>query len=311
LAAFRGNETTPAWVEDLGIYLPDRSTTLQTHLDAIRERQQNLLDIERQAGLSLTRVKEINRHIASGMAMAQQAKHQLAEANLRLVMHVARNYRNSGITLSDLIQEGNLGLIKAIDKFDYRRGYKFSTYAYWWIRQAITRPIADKKRLIRVPVHVTERLNKLRQISRELSQETGQPPKLEDLAERSGLSCDKISELLSTPPDPISLASPVGKDEDTELEDLLENVASEAPTESIINAALSSEIEKLLTVLEPREARVLALRFGIGTDNEQTLGEIGRQFEVSRERVRQIEARALNKLRAVEGAEYLKAFLEN
>lgn len=311
LKTFKGNETNPAWVDELAIYVTDRSAILQENLDAIVCLQQKLGDIEQQAGLLIAELKESNRRIAGGLAMAQQAKHHLAEANLRLVMHVARNYRNSGITLADLIQEGNLGLMKAIDKFDYRRGYKFSTYAYWWIRQAITRSIADKKRLIRVPVHVTERLNKIRQISRDLLQETGQPPRLEDLVERSGLTQDKISELLAMPPDPVSLASPVGKDGDTELEDLLENVATTAPSDSTIKDSLRSEIQKLLTILEPREAKVLAMRFGIGTDDEQTLGEIGRQFEVSRERIRQIESRALNKLRAVAGTDQLKVFLES
>ena len=311
LKAFKGNETNTAWVDELAIYVTDRSTILQDNLDAIAFLQQKLAEIEQQAGLPLTQLKEVNRRIAGGLAMAQQAKHQLAEANLRLVMHVARNYRNSGITLADLIQEGNLGLMKAIDKFDYRRGYKFSTYAYWWIRQAITRSIADKKRLIRVPVHVTERLNKIRQISRDLLQETGQPPRLEDLVERSGLAQDKVSELLAMPPDPVSLASPVGKEGDTELEDLIESSTTIAPSESTVSESLRSEIQKLLTVLEPREAKVLAMRFGIGTDDEQTLGEIGRQFEVSRERIRQIESRALNKLRAVAGADHLKAFLES
>ncbi|MFO1350518.1 MAG: sigma-70 family RNA polymerase sigma factor [Gammaproteobacteria bacterium] len=270
-----------------------------------------LAELEAKIGLPLAEIKAISQRISAAQVKIQRAKHAMVSANLRLVVHVAKNYRNLGLPFSDLIQEGNLGLLKAVDKFDYQRGFKFSTYAYWWIRQAITRAIADKARLIRVPVHISEQINRLRHLAQQIYRETGRPAQPDELAKQAGLSVEKIRSMLETAKDPISLETPIGDDDDTELGDLVENKTSEAPIETIVGSAMESEVRALLGALEPREAKVLALRYGIGTETELTLAEIGSEFAVSRERVRQLEARALRKLRALERSQSLRTFLDS
>jgi len=306
LQSFRSNETNLVWPDTL----PASEAPAAEHADAIRDHQRALARLERQAGLPVAAIKEASRHLSIGEAMARRAKHEMIEANLRLVIHVAKKYRNRGLTFADLVQEGNIGLMKAVDKFDYRLGFKFSTYAHWWIQQAITRAIADRARLIRIPVHVVEKINKLRHISGKILQETGYEAQPEELADRSGIPEGKISEMLDTPKDPISLETPVGEDEDAQLGDFIADASQAAPVNRVLDAELQAGIRELLDLLSPREARVLEMRFGIGTDSDFTLGEIGAQLNVSRERIRQIESKALTKLRKLNRSEELRPYLE-
>lgn len=311
LTSFRSHETNLAWLDTLPDGLGDARLTPEAgHADAIRHHQRALGELERQAGLPVAEIKEASRRLSIGEAMAKRAKHEMIEANLRLVIHVAKKYRNRGLTFADLVQEGNIGLMKAVDKFDYRLGFKFSTYAHWWIQQAITRAIADRARLIRIPVHVVEKINKLRHISGKILQETGYEALPEDLADRSGIPEEKISEMLDTPKDPISLETPVGEDEDAQLGDFIADAGQAAPVNRVLDAELQANIRELLDLLTPREARVLEMRFGIGTDSDFTLGEIGAQLNVSRERIRQIESKALTKLRKLNRSEELRPYLE-
>ncbi len=276
------------------------------------EREQNRLALsEKRARLSIAEIKEINREIAVGEAQARRAKKEMVEANLRLVISIAKKYTNRGLQFLDLIQEGNIGLMKAVDKFEYRRGYKFSTYATWWIRQAITRSIADQARTIRIPVHMIETINKLNRISRQMLQEMGREPTPEELAVRMEMPEDKVRKVLKIAKEPISMETPIGDDEDSHLGDFIEDTSVESPIESATTESLRETTHSVLAGLTPREAKVLRMRFGIDMTTDHTLEEVGKQFDVTRERIRQIEAKALRKLRHPSRSEQLRSFLED
>ncbi len=266
--------------------------------------------MEDRAGLPLVELRDINRRMGSAAALVRRARQHLIEANLRLVVHVAKKYANRGLPLADLIQEGNIGLMRAVDKFNYRLGFKFSTYAHWWIRQAITRAIDDRARLIRIPVHATEKINKLRRVSQRMLQEQGREALPEELAEQAEMSAEALAELLNVARPPVSMDMPVGDDEDAHLGDFIEDKQRPMPVERAMDAELEKGIQDLLDTLTPREAQVLSLRFGIGTRTEHTLEEISREFAVSRERIRQIESKALNKLRKLNRSGELRSYLE-
>ena len=309
LKSFPGNETNPDWVPDLiegGAGDPDR---LRAYAGEIQLTQERLLQVESRAGLPITDLKKIDRRLSDAEAQTRRAKNELIEANLRLVISIAKRYR--GLPFLDLIQEGNIGLMKAVDKFEYRRGFKFSTYAHWWIRQAIARSIADQARTIRLPVHMFERVRKLYRISGQILQEKGREASPEELAERMDLPEDSIRTLLEIAKYPVSLQAPMGDDQDSHLGEVIEDIDAPAPLESAIDSGLKAGARAVLDTLSPREARVLAMRFGIGMGTEHTLEEVGKQFGVTRERIRQIEAKALRKLRHPSHAERLRSFLEN
>lgn len=271
---------------------------------------QTLDQVEIQAGLRLLELRAIEPRLAAAEALVQRAKHMMIQANLRLVFYVAKNYRHRGLSFDDLVQEGNLGLIKAVDRFDYRRGFKFSTYAHWWIRQAITRAIDDRARTIRVPVHMVERLNLLKRTAFEIGKAQGRKAKPHELAERTGLPEDKVREALDTPNNPISMETPIGHDEDAHLGDFIEDWHSPPPVDMAMDTELRKRIQTLFGNLSPREAQVLAMRFGIGAGGEHTLGQIGEQLGVSRERIRQLEMRALRKLRELTSTVQLRPYVE-
>ena len=278
---------------------------------AIVEQQQKLLDLQSRVGLPIKDIKEINRQMTTGEARARRAKREMTEANLRLVISIAKKYTNRGLQFLDLIQEGNIGLMKAVDKFEYRRGYKFSTYATWWIRQAITRSIADQARTIRIPVHMIETINKMNRISRQILQETGSEPDPATLALKMEMPEEKIRKILKISKEPISMETPIGDDDDSHLGDFIEDASTMAPVDAAVYGSLRDATKEVLDSLTPREAKVLRMRFGIEMNTDHTLEEVGKQFDVTRERIRQIEAKALRKLRHPSRSERLRSFLDN
>jgi RNA polymerase primary sigma factor len=307
---FRANETNLSWVDDHLSTEEAYTVTLRECKDEIIRHQKRLKNIEKISHLTIHEIKEINRKMSIGEAKARRAKKEMIEANLRLVISIAKKYTNRGLQFLDLIQEGNIGLMKAVDKFEYRRGYKFSTYATWWIRQAITRSIADQARTIRIPVHMIETINKLNRISRQMLQELGRDPQPEELAERMELPEDKVRKVLKISKEPISMATPIGDDEDSNLGDFIEDINVLLPADTATNAGLSESTREILSSLTPREAKVLRMRFGIDMNTDHTLEEVGKQFDVTRERIRQIEAKALRKLRHPSRSEQLRSFID-
>ncbi len=311
IKTFPGRETDTTWVVDEINFGHKYSAILARYQHAIVEKQQTLAQLQVNAMIMIKDLKEINRHMSTGEAKAKRAKREMIEANLRLVISIAKKYTNRGLQFLDLIQEGNIGLMKAVDKFEYRRGYKFSTYATWWIRQAITRSIADQARTIRIPVHMIETINKMNRIQRQILQETGIEPTPDELAERMEMPEDKIRKILKIAKEPISMETPIGDDDDSHLGDFIEDANNLAPAEAAIYAGLREATKEVLDTLTPREAKVLRMRFGIDMNTDHTLEEVGKQFDVTRERIRQIEAKALRKLRHPTRSERLKSFVES
>ena len=307
---FPGNETNIKWANKLVNAGHSYSVVLERNIPAIHELQQKLIDLQTRVVLPLVDLKEVNKEMARGEAIARKAKREMTEANLRLVISIAKKYTNRGLQFLDLIQEGNVGLMKAVDKFEYRRGYKFSTYATWWIRQAITRSIADQARTIRIPVHMIETINKMNRISRQILQETGSEPDPATLAVKMEMPEDKIRKILKIAKEPISMETPIGDDDDSHLGDFIEDLATLAPAEAALHASMHNVVKEVLDSLTPREAKVLRMRFGIEMSTDHTLEEVGKQFDVTRERIRQIEAKALRKLRHPSRSDKLKSFLE-
>ena len=307
---FRGHETDVKFADRLIRSKRKYSSTIAAHRDEIIELQRGLLQIEADNLLTIDEVKDINRRMTMGEAKARRAKKEMVEANLRLVISIAKKYTNRGLQFLDLIQEGNIGLMKAVDKFEFRRGFKFSTYATWWIRQAITRSIADQARTIRIPVHMIETINKLNRISRQMLQEMGREPTPEELAEKMEMPEDKVRKVLKIAKEPISMETPIGDDEDSHLGDFIEDQNAVSPVESATSESLGEATHQILASLTPREAKVLRMRFGIDLNTDHTLEEVGKQFDVTRERIRQIEAKALRKLRHPTRANYLRSFLD-
>ncbi|MEI7035341.1 RNA polymerase sigma factor RpoD [Fulvimonas yonginensis] len=310
LKAFPSNEGNLEWTAELARKRQKWSPNIKTYREAIDAEQEKLAAIERKLFLPLTDIKEINRAMSIGEAKARRAKKEMVEANLRLVISIAKKYTNRGLQFLDLIQEGNIGLMKAVDKFEYRRGYKFSTYATWWIRQAITRSIADQARTIRIPVHMIETINKLNRISRQMLQQFGREPTPEELAKEMEMPEDKIRKVLKIAKEPISMETPIGDDEDSHLGDFIEDTNASSPIESATETGLMETVRDVLAGLTPREAKVLRMRFGIDMNTDHTLEEVGKQFDVTRERIRQIEAKALRKLRHPSRSEQLRSFLD-
>jgi len=310
LKAFTGNENNSAWLDEEIAGNKPYSAKLADIREELVRATDKLRKIEEETGLSIFKIKDINRRMSIGEAKARRAKKEMVEANLRLVISIAKKYTNRGLQFLDLIQEGNIGLMKAVDKFEYRRGYKFSTYATWWIRQAITRSIADQARTIRIPVHMIETINKLNRISRQMLQEMGREPSPEELSERMGMPEDKIRKVLKIAKEPISMETPIGDDEDSHLGDFIEDSTSESPLDSATMESLKAATNEVLAGLTAREAKVLRMRFGIDMNTDHTLEEVGKQFDVTRERIRQIEAKALRKLRHPSRSEVLKSFLD-
>jgi len=310
ITSFPSNETDLAWVDGVANAGHKYSAALAQYRDEIVRNQNKLLALQESAHLDIADIKDINRRMSIGEAKARRAKKEMVEANLRLVISIAKKYTNRGLQFLDLIQEGNIGLMKAVDKFEYRRGYKFSTYATWWIRQAITRSIADQARTIRIPVHMIETINKLNRISRQMLQEIGREPTPEELAERMDMPEDKVRKVLKIAKEPISMETPIGDDEDSHLGDFIEDQNIDSPIDSASMEGLKEATQGVLAGLTPREAKVLRMRFGIDMNTDHTLEEVGKQFDVTRERIRQIEAKALRKLRHPTRSEPLRSFLE-
>ncbi|MDD1962283.1 RNA polymerase sigma factor RpoD [Pseudomonas sp. 39004] len=310
LRMFPSNETDQTWSGDLAKRSTKWAAALGEKDAAIVACQQKLIDLETETGLTVAEIKEINRRMSIGEAKARRAKKEMVEANLRLVISIAKKYTNRGLQFLDLIQEGNIGLMKAVDKFEYRRGYKFSTYATWWIRQAITRSIADQARTIRIPVHMIETINKLNRISRQMLQEMGREPTPEELGERMEMPEDKIRKVLKIAKEPISMETPIGDDEDSHLGDFIEDSTMQSPIDVATVESLKEATRDVLSGLTAREAKVLRMRFGIDMNTDHTLEEVGKQFDVTRERIRQIEAKALRKLRHPTRSEHLRSFLD-
>jgi len=308
--SFINNESNPVWLDQFVDSSSNYAETLLPYEKDLRKAQKALADIEAQYGLTISGLKDINRRMSIGEAKARRAKKEMIEANLRLVISIAKKYTNRGLQFLDLIQEGNIGLMKAVDKFEYRRGYKFSTYATWWIRQAITRSIADQARTIRIPVHMIETINKLNRISRQILQEQGREATPEELAERMEMPEDKVRKVLKIAKEPISMETPIGDDEDSHLGDFIEDGKVLSPVEAATIAGLRESTQHVLAGLTAREAKVLRMRFGINMNTDHTLEEVGKQFDVTRERIRQIEAKALRKLRHPSRSEQLRCFLD-
>ena len=311
IKSFPGNETNLLWLDkEIAAKKAYCSTLLRVQYE-IKDHQQRLIDMQERIGLPVKMLKDINKQMSTGEAKARRAKREMIEANLRLVISIAKKYTNRGLQFLDLIQEGNIGLMKAVDKFEYRRGYKFSTYATWWIRQAITRSIADQARTIRIPVHMIETINKMNRISRQILQETGQEPDPATLAIKMEMPEDKIRKIMKIAKEPISMETPIGDDEDSHLGDFIEDSTTLSPDDSAIYANLRDATRDVLDSLTSREAKVLRMRFGIEMNTDHTLEEVGKQFDVTRERIRQIEAKALRKLRHPTRSEKLKSFVGN
>jgi len=310
ITSFPKNETNLDWLDNYIKENPSQAESLTPFKEDVLFNQKQLIKIEEDTGLSITQIKGINRTVSVGEAKARRAKKEMVEANLRLVISIAKKYTNRGLQFLDLIQEGNIGLMKAVDKFEYRRGYKFSTYATWWIRQAITRSIADQARTIRIPVHMIETINKLNRISRKLLQEKGREGTPEELAVEMEMPEDKVRKVMKIAKEPISMETPIGDDEDSSLGDFIEDGNVQSPIESATSNGLGESTRDVLSSLTPREAKVLRMRFGIDMNTDHTLEEVGKQFDVTRERIRQIEAKALRKLRHPSRSDMLRSFLE-
>ncbi|MAA66394.1 MAG: RNA polymerase sigma factor RpoD [Alteromonadaceae bacterium] len=311
IKSFPGNETNIEWATKIAKSKKPYADKVAERLDEILRMQKRILNIQTDVDLVVSDIKEINRRVSIGEAKARRAKKEMVEANLRLVISIAKKYTNRGLQFLDLIQEGNIGLMKAVDKFEYRRGYKFSTYATWWIRQAITRSIADQARTIRIPVHMIETINKLNRISRQMLQEMGREPTPEELGERMEMPEDKIRKVLKIAKEPISMETPIGDDEDSHLGDFIEDIQALSPVDSATAEGLREATRSVLAGLTARESKVLRMRFGIEMNTDHTLEEVGKQFDVTRERIRQIEAKALRKLRHPSRSDHLRGFIDD
>jgi RNA polymerase primary sigma factor len=311
IKAFPGNEVNMEWADKLSKTKKAYASLIAERLDEVVRLQKRIHNIQTEVDLDVVDIKEINRRVSIGEAKARRAKKEMVEANLRLVISIAKKYTNRGLQFLDLIQEGNIGLMKAVDKFEYRRGYKFSTYATWWIRQAITRSIADQARTIRIPVHMIETINKLNRISRQMLQEMGREPTPEELGERMEMPEDKIRKVLKIAKEPISMETPIGDDEDSHLGDFIEDIQALSPVDSATAEGLREATRSVLSGLTARESKVLRMRFGIEMNTDHTLEEVGKQFDVTRERIRQIEAKALRKLRHPSRSDHLRGFIDD
>ncbi len=310
IESWLGNEANPRWLGNMLKRKQPYAVKMADYKEDIQRALRKISEVEEETGLTFAEIRDINRRMSLGEARMRRAKKEMVEANLRLVISIAKKYTNRGLQFLDLIQEGNIGLMKAVDKFEYRRGYKFSTYATWWIRQAITRSIADQARTIRIPVHMIETINKLNRISRQMLQEMGREPTPEELGDRMDIPEDKVRKVLKIAKEPISMETPIGDDDDSHLGDFIEDGAVDSPIDSATNTGLSEATKEVLAGLTAREAKVLRMRFGIDMNTDHTLEEVGKQFDVTRERIRQIEAKALRKLRHPSRSDHLRTFLD-